>query len=166
MADKKKKSYKEENGESRVGHFLRSIGKGDILEKIVGVASGLATGNIFGAVSAALGASKELTEEQRTYALKMAELDFREEEEITKRWSSDMMSDSWMSKNIRPYTLMVLSFFLMIIITADSSTESFKVNSEYIDLLKSLLWLVYGAYFGSRGLEKITDKIAQIKKKL
>jgi hypothetical protein len=164
MADKK--TYKEINGTTRVGDFLRSIGKGNILEKVIGVAGNIATGDILGAVKSILNTNEGLTPEQRDYALKMAELDFREEEEISKRWNSDMMSDSWMSKNIRPYTLAILSGFLMLMVVLDSSLTGFVVGEEWVNTLKSLLWLVYGAYFGSRGLEKITDKIAVIKKKL
>lgn len=167
MGDKKKrKSYKEINGTTRIGDFLRAAGKSQLLEKVAGIAGGIVTGDILGAVKAVIKATSELTPEQREYALKMAELDFREEEEISKRWDSDMKSDSWMAKNVRPYTLVTLSTFLLLMITLDSSLEEFKVDEEWISVLKSLLWLIYGAYFGSRGLEKITDTITSNKRKL
>jgi hypothetical protein len=166
MEKDKKPTYKEIHGTTRVGDFLRSIGKGDILGKIVKAGVGVATGGGLGAIIDVISNSEELTPEQREYALKMAELDFREEEEITKRWQADMMSDNKASKNIRPYTLAALTLFLMGVIVADSAMSGFDVDISYIDVLKALLLLVYGAYFGGRSAEKITDKIAQIRKKL
>lgn len=79
------------------------------------------------------------------------------EQEVTKRWEADMQSDSWLSKNIRPMVLafLVLSTILMIFI--ESGTITFKVQDKWIDLLQIVLITVIGAYFGSRGLEKIKN---------
>ena len=77
------------------------------------------------------------------------------ESEITKRWESDMKSDSWLSKNTRPMALIFLSFMAIAFIWVDSHHEiSFTVEQEWIELLKQLLTTVYVAYFGSRGFEK------------
>jgi hypothetical protein len=67
-----------------------------------------------------------------------------------------MNSDSWLSKNIRPLSLAFLTLTLFIYIILDSSLEVFKISPEWIDLLSSLLLLVYGGYFGARSAEKIT----------
>ena len=162
MADKKKKTYKDEHGTSRVGDFLRSIGKGDILKTVVGIAGGIATGGGLNAIIGAISGNKELTIDQQEYALKMAELDFKEQEEVTKRWQSDMASDSKLSKAIRPATLIVLTSALLLFITLDSSLESFSVDAAYIDMLKFLLGMVYGAYFGGRSAEKIAKIVKNI----
>ena len=98
----------------------------------------------------------ELTPEQKEILLANLKQDVTEMEEITKRWSSDMESDSWWSKNIRPLSLAFLTICLSIYIILDSSLEGFKIGKEWIDLLSSLLMLVYGGYFGARALEKIT----------
>ena len=90
--------------------------------------------------------------------LKELDLDMKLEVEITKRWVSDSMSDSWMSKNIRPYTLAFLLVNMFIFIMLDSSIEGFKIASEWIDLLKGLLMTAVGGYFVIRGGEKIADK--------
>jgi len=79
-----------------------------------------------------------------------------EMEETTKRWQSDMMSDSWLRKNVRPLSLALLTLSLLLYIILDSSLEGFKIDSSWIDLLSSLLLLVYGGYFGMRSAEKIT----------
>ena len=77
------------------------------------------------------------------------------ENQITKRWESDMRSDSWLSKNTRPMALIFLSFMAIAFIWVDSHHEiSFTVEQEWISLLKQLLTTVYIAYFGSRGVEK------------
>ena len=77
------------------------------------------------------------------------------EDQISKRWESDMSSDSWLSKNTRPMALIFLSFMAIAFIWVDSHHEiSFTVEQEWIELLKQLLTTVYVAYFGSRGFEK------------
>lgn len=75
-------------------------------------------------------------------------------QEISKRWSSDMLSDSWLSKNTRPMTLIFLTVSMVCLILLDSFNIQFSVDSGWVDLLKSLLITVYVAYFGSRGVEK------------
>ena len=87
--------------------------------------------------------------------LRELEQDVIEMQEVTKRWSSDMSSDSWLSKNIRPLSLAFLTLTLFIYVILDSSLEGFKIASEWISLLGNLLMLTYGGYFGARTLEKI-----------
>ena len=65
-----------------------------------------------------------------------------------------MKSDSWLSKNTRPMTLIFLTKSLIALIILESSNIQFDVDSGWVDLLKSLLITVYVAYFGSRGAEK------------
>ena len=78
-----------------------------------------------------------------------------ENDNVTKRWESDMASDSWLSKNTRPLVMMFLIAVLFILIILDSSIkEGFDVKPDYIDLLKVILEIVIVAYFGGRTLEK------------
>ena len=56
------------------------------------------------------------------------EQDVIEMEEVTKRWQSDMSSDSWLSKNVRPLSLAFLTLTLFIYIILDSSLEGFKID--------------------------------------
>lgn len=78
-----------------------------------------------------------------------------EDKAVTERWTSDMGSDSWLSKNTRPIVMLSLLAFLFVIVICDSCNITFDVKPEYIDLLKSLLVTVVVAYFGSRGVEKL-----------
>tara|TARA_R110000744_G_scaffold229822_1_gene347906 strand:- start:1579 stop:1959 length:381 start_codon:yes stop_codon:yes gene_type:complete len=77
------------------------------------------------------------------------------DQEITKRWESDMKSDSWLSKNIRPLTLAFLVVSCVLLIFIDAGVISFVVDEEWKDLLKMVLMTTIGAYFGGRSYEKI-----------
>ena len=66
-----------------------------------------------------------------------------------------MKSDSWLSKNTRPLSLIFLTVMSIAFIWVDSHEHlSFTVEQEWISLLKTLTTTVYVAYFGSRGVEK------------
>jgi len=95
-----------------------------------------------------------LPAEDKEKALALLHQDTVEMQEVTKRWQSDMQSDSWLSKNTRPLTLVFLTVSMVLLIFVDSTGGWFDVDSGWVDLLKSLLITVYVAYFGSRGAEK------------
>ena len=92
--------------------------------------------------------------EDKERALALLQQDTIEMEEVSKRWASDMQSDSWLSKNTRPLALIFLTISMVLLIFVDSMGVNFDVDSGWVDLLKSLLITVYVAYFGSRGAEK------------
>lgn len=155
----KKKSYKEIHGETRVGKFLRSIGKSDIVAKAISVAgSSNPISGVLQVIGDILTEDTTLTKEQMEHAVKLLEMDMLEMEEITKRWEADLKSDSWLSKNIRPLTLATLVISTLILILLDGASNGFAVSLEWIELLKTALSLVFVAYFGSRGAEKILRK--------
>jgi len=77
------------------------------------------------------------------------------QKEVSKRWEQDMNSDSWLSKNIRPLTLIFLVFSTILLIFIDSEMINFKVQDQWIDLLQIILITIIGAYFGGRSYEKI-----------
>jgi len=95
-----------------------------------------------------------MSDQEKEYALKVMELDVEEMKSVSARWDSDMKSDSWLSKNVRPLTLIFLTVTTVALIYLDSFDKSVSVPNEWIELLKSLLLGIYIAYFGSRGLEK------------
>ena len=147
---KDKRTYKERNGTTRVGDFLRSINFSKAAEVVMDI-----VGGDFKSALETIKGSDELTPAQIEFALKELEFDKQEMQEVTKRWESDMLSDSWLSKNIRPLTLAFLTATLFIYIILDSALDGFKIATEWIDLLSSLLLLVYGGYFGARTVEKV-----------
>lgn len=112
----------------------------------------------------AIALDKSMNEVQKELLLKNLEQDLAEMKEITSRWNSDMISDSWLSKNIRPLSLAFLTLSLAVYVILDSATDTFNIDKAWIDLLASLLLLVYGGYFGTRSIEKI-QKIRSNKEK-
>ena len=92
---------------------------------------------------------------------RLAELnaDNVETQELTKRAEADMMSDSWLSKNIRPMTLI----FILVVYTVFAMMSAFghNANQEYVTLLGQWGMLIMSFYFGGRTLEKIIDMKAK-----
>jgi uncharacterized membrane protein (DUF106 family) len=76
-------------------------------------------------------------------------------QETSKRWEADMKSDSWLSKNIRPMTLI----FILGVYTAFAamSAADIEVNEAYVKLLGEWGQLIMLAYFGGRTVEKVMD---------
>ena len=77
------------------------------------------------------------------------------EKEISSRWTADMKSDSWLSKNVRPLVLVFLVVATVLMIFIDAGTIDFVVEAKWTDLLQLVLITVIGAYFGGRSLEKV-----------
>ena len=140
-----KKKFKD----TKVGKFL--LGKSGIIDVITNI---LPDQGVLGMVKNLIDKDPDLTPQDKETALKLLEQDMIEMQEISKRWDSDMKSDSWLSKNTRPMTLIFLTVSVVIFILLDGFDIAFGINSGWIDLLKSLLITVYVAYFGSRGVEK------------
>jgi hypothetical protein len=80
------------------------------------------------------------------------------EQNITDRWTADMNSDSWLSKNVRPLVLIFLVVCTMLMIFIDAGTIAFTVEEKWTDLLQLVLITVIGAYFGGRTMEKRKKK--------
>jgi uncharacterized membrane protein (DUF106 family) len=80
-------------------------------------------------------------------------------QETSKRWQADMASDSWLSKNIRPMTLV----FILLVYCAFALMSAWKldVNESYVKLLGEWGQLIMLAYFGGRTVEKIMDMKAK-----
>lgn len=78
-----------------------------------------------------------------------------EQNNVSDRWKADMSSDSWLSKNIRPLSL--IAIFTGYFLFAMMSAFGYNANESYVTLLGNWGMLVFGAYFGSRSLEKITE---------
>lgn len=78
------------------------------------------------------------------------------QEQVTDRHKSDMNSDSWLSKNVRPLSLIFTTIVISLFAVFHKNIAHFEIDSQYIDLFKSLLVLQYSFYFGLRGVEKIT----------
>ena len=96
---------------------------------------------------------EKLEAEAKIKAL-IAEHEAKMEQNITDRWSADMNSDSWLSKNVRPLVLVFLVVSTVLMIFIDAGTINFTVEAKWTDLLQLVLITVIGAYFGGRTMEK------------
>jgi len=76
------------------------------------------------------------------------------ESEITKRHEKDMLSDSWLSKNIRPLALAYLLFITTVLAFIDGNIEGFNIKALYIEMFISFTGLMITFYVTSRGTEK------------
>jgi hypothetical protein len=100
--------------------------------------------------------------EQEGALAKMAnetELYKTEQDNLSARHTADMASDSWLSKNIRPMTL--IAIFVGYFMFAFMSAYGLNANESYVTLLGQWGMLVMSFYFGGRTLEKIMDMKAK-----
>ena len=131
MSDRKK--FKD----TQVGKFL--------LNKIPNVVEAVAGDTLAGNVIQAIIGGSEMSDEDKSVALKKLELERAEIDGVTRRWVADARSGSWLANNVRPLTLVFL-------------TVSYVVGwylGYPLDSITGLLSIVIGGYFGSRGVEKV-----------
>jgi hypothetical protein len=104
-------------------------------------------------------AKLKLLEMQQNGELAKLNADVSEQHELTERLKADMGSDSWLSKNIRPMTLIaiLIGYFTF----AGLSAAKIDVNESYVQLLGQWGMLIMSFYFGGRTLEKIMDMKAR-----
>ena len=120
-----------------------SAGAGDLVKNVGGVLDNLTT------------TKEEKLEAERKIKELIANYEVEMEKNITSRWEADLKSDSWLSKNVRPMTLIFLIVCTMLLIFIDAGAINFNVRDSYVDLLQIVLITVIGAYFGGRSFEKI-----------
>ena len=120
-----------------------SAGAGDLVKNVGGVLDNITTSK-----------EEQLETESKIKEL-IANYEVEMERNITARWEADLKSDSWLSKNVRPMTLIFLIVCTMLLIFIDAGAINFNVKDSYVDLLQLVLITVIGAYFGGRSLEKV-----------
>jgi hypothetical protein len=149
---KKDKKQKKKFNETKVGVFLKDKAPAilDTVGEFLPDQGGL------GIVKNLISGDSTINPKDKETALKLLDQDIAEMNNISERWSSDMKSDSWLSKNTRPLTLIYLTISMTIFVILDS-TVLLEINEGWVSLLEALLITVYVAYFGSRGAEKITN---------
>ena len=126
--------------ETKAGVFLKTASPKilDVLGSIIPDAG------IFSVIKDLITKDDALTAKDKEMALELLKVDIVEMQEISKRWDSDLKSDSFLAKNVRPLTLV---FFSVSYVTG--------WFLEYpLDSITGLLSLIVAAYFGSRGVEK------------
>jgi hypothetical protein len=100
-----------------------------------------------------LGIEKARLEQEELQALLKAQAN--QEDNVSDRWKADMSSDSWLSKNVRPGTLVYLLTAYLIFALLDGA--GYKISESYVNLLGQWGMLVMTAYFGGRTVEKVME---------
>lgn len=130
-------SEKKKFKDTQVGQFL--------LNKIPDVVEAVAGNSLAGNVIQAIIGGSDMSEEDKSVALKKLDLERAEIDGVTRRWVADARSGSWLASNVRPLTL---AFFSI----------SYVIGWFYgleLTSITGLLSVVIGGYFGSRGVEKV-----------
>ena len=136
--------------DTKVGKFLKEKAPG-ILDQVGDV---LPDKGVLGIIKNLIDKDETMLPQDKETAMALLNQETIEMQEVTKRWTSDMNSDSWLSKNTRPLALIFLTIATTLMIIVDSTGLNFEVKNGWVALLETLLVTVYVAYFGSRGAEK------------
>jgi len=134
--------------DTKVGKFLASNGS-SIVDTLGSV---LPDAGVLGMVKNLID-KQPMPVEDKEKALKLLEMDMIEMQEVTKRWVCDS-SGNWLTKSVRPLTLIFLTLSMVLLILLDSLEIGFNVDNEWINLLQSLMMTCFLAYFGGRSYEK------------
>ena len=129
-----------------------------ILKKIFSSAGSELINSVGGVIDNLVTTDEEKLEAKRKLKEMIMNHEAKMEQNITDRWTADMNSDSWLSKNVRPLVLIFLIVCTMLLIFIDAGALSFKVEDKWTDLLQLVLITVIGAYFGGRSVEKFKKK--------
>jgi hypothetical protein len=118
---------------------------------------------LFPDANAAEDAKLKLLELQQSGQLAQLNADMQEQQELTKRHSADMSSDSWLSKNIRPMTLLIIlaGYFTFALMSA----FDLETHKQYVELLGQWGIIIMSFYFGGRTVEKVADMVERRKTK-
>tara|TARA_Y100000356_G_C11056646_1_gene181622 strand:+ start:166 stop:564 length:399 start_codon:yes stop_codon:yes gene_type:complete len=129
-----------------------------VLDKIFGGGAGKLVESVGGVLDNLSTSKEEKLEAKRKLKELIMNHEVEMEKQITSRWSADMNSDSWLSKNVRPMVLIFLIICTMLLIFIDAGSLEFVVEEKWTDLLQLTLLTVIGAYFGGRSVEKFKKK--------
>ena len=130
-----------------LGKAAGSLLGGDTLKDVGGIIDNLHTS----------GEEKAAAKERITEILAKAEQ--AAQAQVSARWEADMKHGSWLSKNIRPLTLIFLTAVFTVLSIFDGNLqiagEDFTIGAAYVPVYQTLLMTVYAAYFAGRSIEKV-----------
>ena len=125
-----------------------------VLDKVFGGGAGKLVESVGGVLDNLTTTKEEKLDAKRKLKELILSHEAQMEKNITDRWSADMNSDSWLSKNVRPLVLVFLVVSTVLMIFIDAGTINFTVEAKWTDLLQLVLITVIGVYFGGRTMEK------------
>ena len=129
------------------------------MKKILAKIFGGAAGGIAEKISNIIAKHTFSKEDRARFENEMAKVFLEAESEmqknVTERWKTDMSSDSWLSKNVRPMVLIFLVVSTVLMVFIDAGVIAFDLKDSHTDLLQMVLLTCIGAYFGGRSYEKV-----------
>ena len=130
-----------------LGNAAGSLLGGDTIKDIGNIVDDLHTS----------GEEKEEAKQKITQILAQAEQ--AAQAQVSARWEADMKHGSWLSKNIRPITLIFLTAIFTVLSIFDGNLQigdkAFTIGAAYVPVYQTLLMTVYAAYFAGRSIEKV-----------
>ena len=126
-----------------------------ILSKVFGGGASKLIDSVGGVLDNLTTTKDEKLEAKRKIKELVANHQIEVEKNVTARWQSDMNSDSWLSKNVRPLVLVFCIVCTMLLVFIDSGSIKFQVEEKWTDLLTMVLITIVGSYFGGRSIEKL-----------
>ena len=124
------------------------------MKKILSLITGGLIKDIGGVIDKVTTTEEERLEAKQKIQELLEKADKDAQQQVTDRWKFDMQSDSFLSKNIRPLTLVFLTVMFTLLAFTDGNIGEFSIQEEYIPIFQTLLITVYGAYFVGRTFEK------------
>ena len=132
-----------------------------ILAKIFGNAGGSIIDKLSGVADKFITTGDEKRAFQKDMEQIFLDAEATMQKNVTDRWTADLQHGNWLTKSVRPLTLIFLIVSTVILVFIDSGSIQFDVQDKWTDLLQLTLMTTIGAYFGGRSVEKFN----QIKKK-
>jgi uncharacterized BrkB/YihY/UPF0761 family membrane protein len=135
-----------------------NINKDKLLKKILNILGGSAIEKIGNVVDNLSTSDEERLAARKAIKELLLKAESDAQDQVTRRWESDMRSDNWLSKNIRPLICVFLTVIFVVLSMFDGNIGEFKIQDSYVPIYQTLLITVYGAYFAGRSIEKIKKK--------
>ena len=98
---------------------------------------------------------EEKAEARQKFEQLLVDAEQKAQVQVSARWEADLKHGSWLSKNIRPITLIFLTGVFVILSVFDGNLGEFTIGESYVPVYQTLLITVYGAYFAGRSIEKV-----------
>lgn len=119
------------------------------------VADALPEQGVLGVIKNLVDQDDSLTPEQK---VEFAQLEQQErialENNITQRWQADVSSKSWLSRNVRPGIVALLTLFFLAFILIDTFSVEFEIRDIWIKIYETILMTTIGGYFVIRSVDK------------
>jgi hypothetical protein len=128
---------------------------GKILAKLFGGAGADIAGKISGIIDKHTFSKEERAQLKQEMDKVFIDAEADMQKNVTERWKTDLQHGNWLTKSVRPLTLIFLVVSTVVMVFIDSGFIAFNVEEKWTDLLQLTLITVIGAYFGGRSIEKV-----------